>query len=451
MGKVFQRRKKKDLGEVSPALSGQYYQQLLPAAQIPFSSPHGRRLFEEALRDGNMENYFHMAEQFRTQDEPTFCGLTTLAMVLNSLRIDPMRTWKGAWRWYSEKTLSCECTGLDRVRAEGMTFDLFRSLATCNGASVGGKRAPAGGGPEAWTAFVDDFRAALTSVCSSRDRESLVICYSRELLGQRGAGHFSPIGGFHRASDMVLILDVARFRYPPHWAPVTDVARAMADVDRDTGKPRGFLHMRLQMESDQPLRQPVYVRFIPTAAGRRLSAALLSSLAEQCPLLLGEPPLRVAMERWLRAASEAEPQVLLQLLQVGDPAALIEVLGRLQHHSLFEELCVAYEEIASRSAEEGIEGKFPPLLRHRPDLIRDEMSLQTCGELWIVLLLLMPEHIRGAVSRSLAGAAVGQQMAATVRGPWALPLEYVRETLRQLIPESRTLMCGDVQPTLRGL
>lgn len=39
-------------------------------------------------------------------------GLTTLAMVLNSLRIDPMRTWKGAWRWYNEQNLAC-CFGPD--------------------------------------------------------------------------------------------------------------------------------------------------------------------------------------------------------------------------------------------------------------------------------------------------------------------------------------------------
>ena len=31
-------------------------------------------------------------------------------MVLNSLRIDPMRTWKGVWRWFNEQNLAC-CTG----------------------------------------------------------------------------------------------------------------------------------------------------------------------------------------------------------------------------------------------------------------------------------------------------------------------------------------------------
>ena len=32
-----------------------------------------------------------------------------------------------------------------------------------------------------------------------------------------GGGHFSPIGGYHEPSDSALVLDVARFKYPPYW------------------------------------------------------------------------------------------------------------------------------------------------------------------------------------------------------------------------------------------
>lgn len=45
-----------------------------------------------------MESYFRLAEQFRTQDEPAFCGLSTLTMVLNALAVDPGRVWKGTCR-----------------------------------------------------------------------------------------------------------------------------------------------------------------------------------------------------------------------------------------------------------------------------------------------------------------------------------------------------------------
>lgn len=59
------------------------------------SSPDGRKIFREALLEGNMETYFRLAEQFRTQDDPAFCGLSTLTMVLNALAVDPGRVWKG--------------------------------------------------------------------------------------------------------------------------------------------------------------------------------------------------------------------------------------------------------------------------------------------------------------------------------------------------------------------
>jgi glutathione gamma-glutamylcysteinyltransferase len=40
----------------------------------------------------------------------------------------------------------------------------------------------------------------------------MVTSYSRKVLGQTGDGHFSPVGGYCAQEDMVLILDVARFK-----------------------------------------------------------------------------------------------------------------------------------------------------------------------------------------------------------------------------------------------
>lgn len=56
---------------------------------------------------------------------------------------------------------------------------------------------------------------------------------------QTGTGHFSPIGGYHAGRDMVLILDVARFKYPPHWVPLTLLWDAMNTIDESTGHRRG--------------------------------------------------------------------------------------------------------------------------------------------------------------------------------------------------------------------
>ena len=117
------------------------FRRQLPAPLVAFSSPQGRRNFAEAMAAGQLEPYFPLSEQFVTQDEPTFCGLTTLTMVLNALNIDPRRRWRDeagpGWRWWSDEMLPASCTvPLEQVRAEGTTMDDFARLAVANGARV---------------------------------------------------------------------------------------------------------------------------------------------------------------------------------------------------------------------------------------------------------------------------------------------------------------------------
>lgn len=54
-----------------------------------------QKLFTEALGGATMEGFFKLISYYQTQSEPAFCGLGTLAMVLNALAIDPGRKWKG--------------------------------------------------------------------------------------------------------------------------------------------------------------------------------------------------------------------------------------------------------------------------------------------------------------------------------------------------------------------
>lgn len=67
----------------------QFYRRMLPDTCISFCSKQGQEIFKEALASGHMQCYFKLAAQFRTQDEPAYCGLSTLVMVLNSLEVDP--------------------------------------------------------------------------------------------------------------------------------------------------------------------------------------------------------------------------------------------------------------------------------------------------------------------------------------------------------------------------
>jgi glutathione gamma-glutamylcysteinyltransferase len=211
-----------------------FYRRPLPDSLVAFASAEGRRLFAEALADRTMESYFAQAEQFHTQQEPAFCGLATLVVALNALSIDPGRSWKGPWRWYSEELLDC-CAPLDKVKNEGITFDQFACLARCNGAAVDAVRADG--------SSLDAFRASV-SAASTTEGRVVAIAYTRRVLGQTGDGHFSTLAGFHRGRDLALVMDVARFKYPPHWAPLSLLFEAMLPHDPVTKRSRGFITLQ---------------------------------------------------------------------------------------------------------------------------------------------------------------------------------------------------------------
>jgi glutathione gamma-glutamylcysteinyltransferase len=209
------------------------YRRPLPTDAVAFSSSEGRAIFAEALAAGGLDGYFPLAEQFHTQSDPSFCGLGSLVVALNALGIDPGRLWKGPWRWFAEDLLDC-CVPLPEVRKRGLDIDELSCLARCNGAEVEVRRAD--------EQNLDAWREAIAS--SSRGLAVVIAAYDRGAMAQTGGGHYSPIGGYHAARDLALVLDVARFKYPPHWVPADQLWHAMHPIDAATGRSRGWLVLR---------------------------------------------------------------------------------------------------------------------------------------------------------------------------------------------------------------
>jgi hypothetical protein len=201
------------------------YRRPLPESCVSFSSPQGRRLFAAASVAGTTDPFFPLVEQFRTQDDPAFCGLSTLVMVLNAMAIDPQRVWKGVWRWFHEEMLSC-CKPIEEVKKKGISLQEFACLARCNGAAAAVFSGADMG--------LEKFRAFIRASCSDFGAHGFVcLNYNRKVLGQTGTGHFSPVAAYEPSSDTALLLDVARFKYPPHWVPLALLHKAI-------GEQRGF-------------------------------------------------------------------------------------------------------------------------------------------------------------------------------------------------------------------
>ncbi len=279
--------------------SATFYRRPLPQGLIPFASPQGRQLFQEALAEGGMEGWFALAEQFHTQSDPAFCGLGSLVVALNSLQIDPGRIWKGPWRWYSEELLDC-CLPLDEVKSKGVTMEELACLARCNGARANLVHADA--------ASASELREAIVKATGSPLGPIMIAAYTRRALGQTGDGHFSPVAGFHRAGDLVLVLDVARFKYPPHWLPLPLLHEAMQATDPASGRARGWI----MLERDQHASALLF-RLVNHEDAQALSARLFeapdeitfetaSDFARALDARLGE-----VASRWVsRALSDAQ-------------------------------------------------------------------------------------------------------------------------------------------------
>ncbi|KAJ3067015.1 hypothetical protein HDU98_009751, partial [Podochytrium sp. JEL0797] len=220
-----------------------------------FNSPEGKKLFKLSLAAGTAESFLHLSGNLAHQSEPAFCGLGSLAIVLNALEIDPNRSWKGAWRWYDETLLDC-CSPLETIKAKGITFDEFASLAGCNGLQVETKRV---GGKEGVSK--QEFVADLKRVCGdSEGSRQMVVSFSRKVLHQTGDGHFSPVGCFHEETGMVLVLDVARFKYPSYFVKLDVLYEAMKPVDKVTGKSRGYFVLSKKHRNGDTVEQDIIKR-----------------------------------------------------------------------------------------------------------------------------------------------------------------------------------------------
>ncbi|KAI9330190.1 Phytochelatin synthase-domain-containing protein [Obelidium mucronatum] len=223
-----------------------FYRRKLPPILTSFNSKEGKQLLKECLARGSAESFLQLSGNLTHQSEPSFCGLGSLAIVLNALEVDPNRPWKGAWRWYDETLLDC-CNSLETIKQKGMTFDEFANLARCNNLVVQPNRIQSNSHS---LVSKEQFISDLKRVCTDHEGQTqMVVSFCRKMLDQTGDGHFSPVGCYHEETGMVLVLDVARFKYPSYFVHVDVLYEAMKPSDKETGKGRGYFVLRKKAQS----------------------------------------------------------------------------------------------------------------------------------------------------------------------------------------------------------
>ncbi len=194
---------------------------------IDLDSYEGENLLKNSFLK---ENYFFLKENFEKQIWYSYCGVASAAIVLNILSdssdifVQPKNiletSSKGEkqiispWEVISGMTLEQLKHLFESYRlnvevyyAEDLSLEIFRNVVVTN---------------------------------ISQPKKFVIVNYLRLSLGQVGAGHFSPLGGYNQSTDRFLIMDVANQRSSV-WVTAETLYHAIKTNDFWTGKSRGFV------------------------------------------------------------------------------------------------------------------------------------------------------------------------------------------------------------------
>jgi hypothetical protein len=207
----------------------------LPSNLISADSTAGEHIFFESEA---REAYFPLANHFVTQKYQSYCGVASIVMVLNALQIaapavpefDPYRT-------FTQDNVLDERTDAvlprDVLLKKGMTLDQLGGLLALHPLKIEVSHAG--------DTTLEEFRASAAKYLATENRFVLVN-YLRLAIGQERGGHISPLAAYDAKGDRFLILDVARYKYPPVWVGAAELFEAMNTPDADNqSRTRGFV------------------------------------------------------------------------------------------------------------------------------------------------------------------------------------------------------------------
>lgn len=220
------------------ALALSIFTLLAQAADLVYlNTPEGtQRLVQSPLN----QQYFAVQPFVDSQENLAFCGPASMAAVLNSLPQEarPVSPQLKPFAYFTQDSFFNPQTRHIKSREatlrSGLTLqqstELLQSFGVLANRFYGDQLTEA------------TFRDLIIS--SLKDPQArLIVNFDRKALRQTGAGHLSPLAAYDPQTDSVLILDVAKFKYPPFWVTLTDLLNAMNTIDPDSGLSRGVIRV----------------------------------------------------------------------------------------------------------------------------------------------------------------------------------------------------------------
>jgi hypothetical protein len=217
--------------------TGSVVAQTLPVAEplISLNSERGSRLL---LESEDNRSYWPLSIQFMTQKNQAFCGVATIAMVLNALGVAaPATPELEPYKTFTQDNLLNEKTEavlpvavLSKI---GMTLDQIGGILSTYSVKADVRHAA--------DTSLEEFRTMARQALSTPN-QYVIVNYLRRSIGQERGGHISPLAAYDADTDRFLVLDVSRYKYPPIWVQAADLYAAMNTPDSDNqNRTRGFV------------------------------------------------------------------------------------------------------------------------------------------------------------------------------------------------------------------
>jgi hypothetical protein len=219
-----------DMTPIPPAVESE---QTSAKPWLAWDTPEGKTRLERTEIKAPLLN---LLRYYETQSNLNFCGVATAVVALNALGVErPVSEIYGPYQIYNQTEIFTGKTGEviseNEVKRNGISLSKMRELF------------------RAIDVPFESFEAVHTSpeqlrqvlIESLKDPKKIaIVLYARSIVEQDGKGHWSPIAAYDEESDSFLLMDVAKYKYPPSWIQADALIQAMKTKDI-IGRPRGLM------------------------------------------------------------------------------------------------------------------------------------------------------------------------------------------------------------------
>lgn len=182
-------------------------------------------------------DYWQLIPTFAVQVTQSYCSVASAITVLNAMPIKkPIDPTFAPYAYFTQSNFFtpdvAKVISPETVLAMGMTREEMAETLTRQGVTA---RSIAG------DTFDDQSLRSLLQNTLVDDGQFVLANYLRANLGQVGGGHWSVLAAYDAQSDSALILDVAKYKYPPVWVGISTLRQAIATIDTTSNKARGLV------------------------------------------------------------------------------------------------------------------------------------------------------------------------------------------------------------------